>query len=212
MASRLGVYNNALSFLGERRLEKLTENREPRRALDAIWNDGFVDYVLEEGFWNFATRTVMLDYSTSISPPFGYNRAFDHPTDYIRLVAISDNEYFEPPLNRYDDEGAYWYADIDQIYIRYVSNDASFGGGLSLWPETFSEWAASHLAFKTAPRLTRSATTVDELRKAAKKLLVDARSKDAMGQPVKFPPRGSWSRARIGGGSRDRGSRGRLIG
>ena len=154
MASRLGIYNDALGMIGERELANLTENREPRRKLDSVWNRGFVDFVLSRGYWNFATRTLKLDFSTSITPAFGYLRAFDHPTDYIRLVSISEDEYFNDVLNRYVDEGAYWYADGDILYIRYVSNDASFGGDLSKWPEQFAEYAASHMAVKALPRLT----------------------------------------------------------
>ncbi len=212
MATRLGVYNDALGMIGERELASLTENREPRRKLDAIWNRGFVDYVLEQGYWNFATRTLKIDFSTSITPAFGYIRAFDHPSDYIRLVSISEDEYFSVPLNRFHDEGAYWYADGDVIYIRYVSNDSSFGGDLSLWPESFAEYAASYMAVKALPRLTRSKSNLEALMKQSKRLLIEARSKDAMSQPVAFPPAGSWVRARMGGRRSDRGSRSSLTG
>jgi hypothetical protein len=39
-ASKLKLYNDALGILGERRLASLTENREPRRVLDEVWDAG----------------------------------------------------------------------------------------------------------------------------------------------------------------------------
>ena len=46
-SDRLDVYNGALRRLGSRRLASLTENREPRRVLDDIWNNGaLVNYAL----------------------------------------------------------------------------------------------------------------------------------------------------------------------
>jgi hypothetical protein len=31
------------------------------------------------------------------------------------------------PLTDYADEVAYWFSDLDEIYVRYVSDDANFG-------------------------------------------------------------------------------------
>ena len=52
------------------------------------------------------------------------------------------------------------------------------------------------------------------LEKRANKYLVDARSKDASQEPVRWPPLSSWAQARLGRsvGSRDRGLRNRLTG
>ena len=41
---KVGIYNDALILLGERRLSSISEAREPRYNLDAIWDIGAVDY------------------------------------------------------------------------------------------------------------------------------------------------------------------------
>ena len=40
MITRLQLYNSALLLLGERNLASLSENREPRRLLDHVWDTG----------------------------------------------------------------------------------------------------------------------------------------------------------------------------
>jgi len=199
MTTKLQVYNGALRRLGERELASLSENREPRRVLDAVWADGFVDAVLEQGFWNHAMRTVSLDYEPSIDPPFGLQYAFEKPSDCIRIAAMSTDEMFDTPLIEYNDEGNYIYANSQTIYIRYVSNGASYGGDLSTWPETFGAYAVSLLAATICPRITQSDAKTDLLGKETRKLLIDARSKDAMKESPQFMPKGKWARSRNSG-------------
>lgn len=212
MATKLGLYNGCLqTYLGERKLASLSENREPRRVLDDIYDDGLIDYCLGQGLWNHAKRTAKISYSPSIEPEFGYRYAFDKPADWIRTAAFCSDEYFNSPITQYSDEAQYWFCDLDDIYVQYISNDAAFGGDLSLWPETFTQFVECYMAFKACGRITGSNTTRDELRKECRKLLIDARSKDAMNEGAKFLPSGTWLNSRRGNRTHDRpGSR--LIG
>lgn len=213
MATRLGLYNSALRKCGERKLASLAENREPRRVLDSAWDDGLIAYCLEQGLWNFAMRTIELEYSPSVEPSFGLQRAFDKPTDFVRTAGLCSDEYFKNPLLQYTDEAGFWFADLDVIYVRYVSDDNAYGNDLSLWPETFSKFVSAYLAGEVCERITGSRTKADDIKKEARHLLIDARSKDAMAEPTTTLPQGSWTSARQGrGGRRDRGNRGSLIG
>lgn len=212
MTTQLALYNNALLLIGERNLASLAENREPRRVLDAVWNDDAIKRCLEQGSWNFAIRTVRLDYEPSIQPDFGYQYAFEHPDDYVRLLGLSLDEYFNTPNNDYADEAGYWYASNSELYVRYVSMDASYGGDLSRWPGTFCEYVEHYLASKAVKRLTNNQTDQEVLKRDLKRKLTDARSKDALNDPVGFPPPGNWTRSRMGGNQRDGGNRNKLIG
>jgi hypothetical protein len=197
--TQLALYNEALRLCGERKLTSTSENREPRRVLDSVWDAEFRNYVLEQGLWNFATRTVQIDYSPSVDPEFGYTYAFDKPTDWIRTVAISEDEYFTDPLLRYNDDTAYWFADAESIYVRYISNNSSYGLDYAKWPASFTRYVATHLAAEASPRLTHNENTTARLEKKAAHRLTDAQAKDALNQPTVFPPRGSWLRARTSG-------------
>ncbi|MCK1479325.1 hypothetical protein IVB27_32445 [Bradyrhizobium sp. 197] len=204
MAAKLALYNSALLVLGERKLASLAEAREPRRALDDAYDDA-VAYCLEAGFWNFSMRAIQADSSASVTPTFGYTYAFTKPSDFVRLYSYGSTETFDPPLLTVVDEPNYWYANVDPIYVKYVSNDTAYGMDLSLWSESFSEYVSLRLAVKTCKRIT-GAFPNDDLKKDEKRALAIARSKDAMDEPVGFPPRGTWATSRLGGRDRNTGN------
>lgn len=214
MTTRLQLYNGALLILGSRKLASLTENREPRRVMDDIWNRGGVRTCLSMGQWNFAMRTAQIDYSPSVEPDFGFSRAFDKSTDWIRTAALCSDEFFNEPLIEYSDEGDFIYAEIDTIYAKWVSDADDYGGDLSKWPENFTRMVESWFAHQACERLTQGRTKKLDIAAALKKALTQASSTDAMDDPTKFLPPGNWSRSRHRGmsGRRDRGPRNRLIG
>ena len=211
-ASKLSIYNGALNILGERKLASLTENREPRFKLDDIYDNDLINRVLQHGQWNFAARTVQLEASPSTTPSFGYEFAFDKPTDFIRTMGVASDEYFLQPLTQYSDEAKWWFADIETIYVQYVSNDSQFGGDFSLWQPNFTEYVEHYLAYKVAPRLTGLDYDSTVLQRKMKFQLSEAKATDAMESPVKFLPKGNWAASRQGFAQGERGNRRQLIG
>jgi len=195
MATQLAVYQEALEHLGERPLASLSEDREPRRALDSAW-DTTLTYCLEQGFWNWALRSVEIEPEPAIDPAFGYQSAFLKPTDWLRTYVVSVNEYFEPALTEFIDENGYWMTDTDILYARYVSSGADFGLNLSLWPETFSTYVALRLARRICVRITNSSEKFGDLVKLEARAKVDAMSKDAMNEGTRKPPPGTWVMSR----------------
>lgn len=211
--SRLLLYNNALRICGERKLASLTEDRKPRHLLDQVWNEGGVEFCLEQGQWNFAMRTVQIDYDTSTDPSFGYTRAFTKPEDWIRTAGVCSDESFRAPLLDYVDEVDFWYASLDVLYVRYVSSDADWGLNMALWPRTFSRYVAAHFADEIVFDVTQDKDRITLAEKLSTKRKRDALNKDAMNEPTRIPAPGSWVRSRSGSmGRRDGGSRGQLIG
>lgn len=212
--TRLSIYNDALLLLGERALSSLTEEREPRRLLDQVWNNEGVDHCLEKGQWFFAMRAIKIDYDPGVDPGFGYRRAFYKPTDWVLTSALCTDEWFNVPLTQYNDEADYWYADDDVLYVRYVSNDSQYGNNLARWPTSFKEFVAAHFASRIAAKIATPDIARDMLG-LRKMLLNEAKNNAAMAEPTSFPAQGSWSRARTRFGTRrnrDGGSNSNLIG
>lgn len=195
-ADRLTLYNDALLICGERFLSSLTEEREPRRLLDQAWNGGAIRWCLERGQWNFATRTIQIDYDSGIEPDFGYSRAFDKPTDWVNTRSVCSDEFFRVPLLRYVDEADYWFSDLDTIYVRYISDDASYGMNLGRWPDTFKEVVAYRLASKIILKLSNSDAELLRMQQELDKKLREAKNSAAQAEPTQFPAMGNWSRAR----------------
>jgi hypothetical protein len=212
MPNRLSLYNGALTIIGERKLSSLTEEREARRKLDDVWDNDLVDRVLQMGQWNFAGRAVELQASASVTPSFGYQFGFDKPIDYVRLLRIAQDAYFKQPLTAYHDESAWWFCDLETIYVQFVSNDTQYGSDFSLWPRNFAEMVEHYMAYKVAPRLTGLDLDSDALLAKWKLMLRDAKAVDAMEQPTRWPPKGAWASSRQGFRSGERGKNTQLIG
>ena len=197
MATKLTLYNGALRECGERELTALTDDIEGRHLLDAVY-DQALKYCLEQGAWNFAIRAIEANSDTNVEPTFGFSFAFEKPTDIVRILEVSANAEFSTPLINYLEEGNYWYADADPIYVRYTSDDSEYGLDLSIWPETFTFYVELHLARLIVRRLTGSASKFNEIKDDAKRALTDARSKDALRESSKpFAP-GRLLKARLG--------------
>jgi hypothetical protein len=217
MTTRINLYNEALLLCGERFISTLNDNVETRYLLDHVWDNAGVKNCLESGQWKFAMRTILADYDTSITPDFGYVRAFLKPTDWCLTSAVCSDEYFTTPLIHYSDEVGYWYSDLNEMYIKYVSDHADFGGNLSLWPSKFTQYVAAYFASRIILKITSDQARQDMLlhprQGAVAKRLMEAKSNDAMGDPPKFLPTGSWNNARRRGrGGEGSGNRNNLIG
>ena len=210
MTDRLTMYNDALLLCGQRALGSLTETTESRRLLDQVYNSGGIQKCLEEGQWKFAMRTIQSDYDQNVTPTFGYARAFSKPTDWVVTSAVCSDEYFKAPLIAYNDEAGYWYADLDTIYVRYVSSDEAYGLNINDWPGSFAEFVAAHFASKIALKLGGGDDKFKVVMGMREKLKKIALNKDAMADPMKFPAPGAWTRSRLG--SRGRSDRGNISG
>lgn len=198
MTNKLLLYKGALAHLRERTIASLSENREPKRVLDDVY-DEVVAYCLERKFWNFSYRSIQLDADANVTPAFGPLYAFTIPTDWIRTRKISANPNFDPPLEQVLEEAGRWYTNITPIYVQYNSNDVQYGMNLGKWPTSFVEYVELRLAVKAAGRITNK----DELLQGPQGLLKMeeraykiANANCAMNEAVGFKPLGSWVRSR----------------
>lgn len=198
MTTRLQIYNGALLLCGEARLSTLSENREPRHLLDLVWNDDGVRKCLEMAQWKFAMRAAMFTYDPDADLAFGYTYACAKPADWVATSAVCSDERFNVPLLQYKDERGYWFSDLQDIYVRYVSDDTDYGANLSGWTGTFTDYVEAYFAQKIVRKLPGGAEKVEGVEKAAARFLKLAKNKDAMADPPKLPPLSAWPGARIG--------------
>ena len=212
MATKLGVWNRSLVALGHRRLSDTGEAVEAGRELTAVY-DQVVAECVSAGSWNFAMETIEAAADTGVTPEFGYTEVFAKPTDWVRTIGVSQDEYFSYPLLQYYDDDDFWSADSTPIYVRYVSNDTGLGLDLTRWPAAFTRFVELELAARVALKLTQSASLEESLEKKRDKARRTALNQDAMNEvQPRFPPPGSWTISRGGRSSRQRGSRSNLIG
>jgi hypothetical protein len=202
MATKLGTYNKALTALGDAvPLASLSENRAARRFLDVIWDNGVVNYCLEQGLWGFATRSQKITASTTIIPAFGFKYAFELPNDFLGINSIWIDERFQTALNPYNGpEAGVIYCDYDPLYLKYVSNSSTYGGNLATWTESFADYVALRLAFEAQPLITNSLNVDENLDRAQQSAKLTALNLDKRSKPREDLPMGNWAKARIGNG------------
>lgn len=200
---RLRIYNEVLRLHGDKRLTSINEQTETRRILDDAWEQDPVRYILEKALWKFARRTVSIDASDDITLISGWQYGFYKPEDVARVAAVSDTEVFSDPFLIYQDEGEFWFANVDPIYVTYVSYDADFGYNTELWTKTFEHVVAAYMATKTLRRITKEQLKLgQDIDKYYRKLLLEAKANDAQLGPTRFLPDGRFVRARGYGGTR----------
>lgn len=209
MATKLSVYNNALvKHLGERKLNLLTDVRKSRRVLDTIWDSDFVKGCLEDGQWNFATKSVVIDFDPDIITDSGLKYAFTKPSDWVRTVKLSTDQYFNNNLLDYEDEDQNIYSDEQSIYMKYVSDDNAYGMDLTNWPQSFTNYAETKLAREGSMAITQDRELQILLIQKEDKALSKARSKDALNEPMKTKQFSSWVGSRFSGRRSNRYGRG----
>ncbi|AWC25597.1 hypothetical protein CO731_05096 [Aminobacter sp. MSH1] len=207
MTDQLSLYNGALILLGQPRLSALTDEGKGRRALDFAYAKT-VKVCLEAGLWNFAMRFRKAETSPSVDSTIGFKFVFDKPDDWLRTAAMTVDAHGRRPLLEYDDRTDFWLADIDTIFVRYISSDPDFGLDLGRWPESFVAYVETSLAVATCEEITGSNEKMDRLSKAKKEAWKTASNRDVMNEPVtKFPPTGRLVASRGGGLSREHGRR-----
>jgi len=213
MATKLGLFNNALIEVGHETLADTGEPVDAGRKLNEVY-DEVVSDCLEAASWNFAVETIKADADTGVEPAFGYSEVFAKPSDFKRTIGISQDEYFTYPLLQFYDDQTFWSADFTPIYVRYVSDDTGLGLDLSRWPASFRRYVELELAERVCFRLTQSRSLKKEIGEDRNKARKHAKIVDTMNeQQPKFAPAGSWTTSRAGRLSRgDRGSRSNLTG
>lgn len=193
---QLSIYNGALLMLGERKLADLTEDVEARYVLDNIWDNNGIRRCLEKAFWHHALRTVKISHDPDITTPFGHKYAFTIPDDYIRLWSLCTDEFFTNPVALYQTEGQHFFSDYQDMFMRYVSDGDQYGLNFAMWPDTFTEYVEGYFAVKAIKRLTDAKVDADDLKEDVRKLLVRAKSNDAMKDPTGLTVPSGWSIAR----------------
>lgn len=195
MATKLGLYNGSAMLVGEEILATLTDDNKLRRTLDQVYLKT-VNKALSDGYWTFATRAIQASSVPSIVPTFGYQFAFTKPDDWLRTAGIWRDPLEQDPLTEYAIEQGYFYASIDPIFIRYVSNDDQYGMDLGKWPPLFESLVEAELAAAIAPTIRDS--KLEDMIGLAKMRLSIASNRDVMEKPPRFAPVGGWVRSRWG--------------
>lgn len=196
MASQVEICNQALTKAGAARIVSLDDDTESAGVLRAIYNVK-LDAELAAQPWTFAIKRQQLP-ASSTAPLFGWARAFPVPADYLAMVEVGENYVF------YDSNaGALFQLEgsdsgmqilTDQgspLNVRYVRRVTTPG----LFPALFVEAFACRLAAEICERLTQNQSKRELAWQERERAIRDARRVNAIEQPPRQVPPGSWLRA-----------------
>jgi len=155
---KLSLYNNALTLIGQRTLDNLTEDRPSRYALDAAYDLDAIAYCLEIVKPVFARKTIT-DSSSTTSSGHDLDNVFTLPADYLSLIGVYSDAVLDEEIERYIIEGNTLACEHATIYLRYVSDDAVTV--FTYWSPSFAQVVSSFLAREIsvhiAPKQTEQA-------------------------------------------------------
>jgi hypothetical protein len=193
------LYNKALQILGLPQLTSNTDESARKVALDYAIDNKAVETVFELISWGFLYKRLKLSASVSEIPSFGFQYAFDVPADFIRIDSVSADEYFRHPQD-YTREGDFFYADVKDLYIRYLSNAQVTTP--AVWPVYIHNLVAAELARNCSGVLDADR---DNARIMYQEYKDEAYNTDAQRNPPQVITTGSWVGSRASGTTRRNG-------
>jgi hypothetical protein len=196
MTTKQKLYDIALgTYVGTQKVS-LAENVGSRNALDAVYDSALL-YMLEQGLWKFALRTVNL---TPLRSAAAAHRqyAYPLPEDFVRLARISPTQRLglNDQLEDYVEENGFWLTDVNTLWVQYVSSDPDYGLNLDLYPANYEQAVASWLAYQSTLSINKDRGDRSDLLKLHNLTLSNSRRLDAVDEAVKQKPAGRWPRAR----------------
>lgn len=182
MATIVGIVNRALDELGATPIVALTEGSSNANLASRNY-DQVRDAVLRAHPWNFASARLKLA-RLATAPVSGFNYAYQLPADFIRVIAVWDNDG-DVGTVRYRLEGdKRLLSDAEEIYLKYVQRITD----PNAMSADFRDAVSLRLAVAMSLAITNSRQIREELSTASRRQEMAARSVDSIEDyPEEFP-------------------------
>jgi len=198
--SPVDICNLALSLLNVSPIVSIDTPENQTAELCALWYDQVRREALRRHPWNFAIKRAVLA-ANATAPAFGYQSAFDLPSDYIRLTQLNETDGYndmavKPDRYRIEDNqvliGQYSTSSGTSLRLVYVSDFTS----VAKMDASFIDYFVTLLGQKFAYSITQSNSTVERLDALMEKAESRARSMDGQENPPRRIQRSNARRAR----------------
>lgn len=187
MATIVGICNEALIRLGSPTITDLTDSQPEAVKCNAIFT-AMRDNLLRAHPWNFALKRQKLP-KESNEPAFGYSSQFTLPADFIRVVAVFDRDTVEGCPPSYKLEGLKVLADVETVYLLYVSRVTD----PNAMPPDFRHALSIRIAAELAGNLAESTAMREALQEEFRReALPIARAVDALEDSPRMIPESDW--------------------
>ncbi len=165
--SEVSICNLGLTYLSSARIESLTEDSEPARKCNAIY-EYERDGLTEEHNWNFAKTELslaLLDDAPTLTDKWLYR--FQLPTDCLRVIRVQ-GDY---PYAVYGDKLFYNAETVKIEYIKQVTD-------VTLFTKMYVKALAARIAAALAYGITQNASMADVAEKRMIRIVKAAKQDD----------------------------------
>lgn len=187
-SSSIVICNSALIKIGSKPIQSL-EDGTTESDLCKIRYEECRRTLLSMYPWSFAKKRVALPALTSPTPPFGYAKYFQVPSDLIGIVV--EDEDFDGLDFRW--EGDYFLADYSTLNIVYLYDNVTVEHYDSLFVEALAWYLASDLA----PTLTDSSQLVNRADTGFRTALAKAKTRNAQQLSARVLKAEEWLDSRL---------------
>lgn len=158
--------------------------------LFARWFDHCRRAALRKHTWNFATARTTLAASAT-DPAFGYENAFDLPSDYVRVIGIGESQ---STTNYTIEDGQLLCDESGPIDFVYVYDHTA----IALWDPLFVDVLILELAKKLGRKLGLGGSDIEQIKDEFQEMQLEAYGVDGQERPPTKVTRSKLRTARRG--------------
>ena len=192
MASKLGIINAALGFLGEPPLTNLSEGNKLVKVAE-IYYDISRDAALKALPWNFAIKRAELTQDVT-APVFEFQFRYQLPADCLTVLYTDDDIWSRETGQRwpYKVEGRFLVTDLSAVKIKYIARVTEEGN----FDASFVVAFACYLAYMMAMSMTEHRNQANDLYALFKDKVSEARHLESQEGTPDPPIDGGWLASR----------------
>lgn len=173
--SDVSICNSALLKVGAQQISSLADNTRASNICQQMYPI-LRDEVMRAAPWRFALQQIVLATPSSTPPPFGYNAAYDVPSNVLRVWQVNVDQWLEVGNQLYCNK-----ADgLNTLSIVQNTDPTS-------WDPQFAEALAWRLSTEIALALVQSVPLQKQMENGYDKAMALARSSNAViGSPERL--------------------------
>jgi hypothetical protein len=179
-------------MIGEDPITSFSDDDSTARAVNLRFNS-VRDAVLRNHPWNTAKSRQQLPKLTE-DPPFGWERQFQLPNDWLRIIRINNyHSHWYTYGRHYEIEGNKLLTNLEKVQLVYVRRVED----VTQWDPLLSEVISARLAYELAMPITQDRAISQQAYRVYQDKLKEARNADAMDEPGQHLDADLWLGSRL---------------
>lgn len=193
MATKIEIWNAALTAIGQKSVVSETENTASSRLVLGRYDNVRQGLLVKVAPTVARKRAKLL--RLGAVPAFGWAYYYQLPSGWLTNIGVWDNQSADGgEVEHQLEDGLKLAADAEEIYIKYIGDVTD----PNIMAPLFREAVSAELAAQICIRSNELSGRAQAMKEWARKALTDARSADSQSNPADMIPESTWITARYG--------------